>query len=283
MGTPRHIYYRAADADWGGEQETAALDRLGEKSAAAIKAGLLDNVQVVHVAINTLGQRGYPLLTPALDWTQALRKFMETRATITDASARYAFKKTVKGGPSSVNALASAMRNATPAPGGAADPGYDRMGPVAGATMIRRTVGSIPSSSSSTPARGTPRPTRWMLKLEFLAGVGISEHYFGDATKGNLATATAMERPVELTLAEYQETFLAGLEAVAREVLEATGKPEEGLEATAPPILNVDVPAMLAAYGGLVTAVPEMNQEFLWRKILSALGSPGYRCGHRAD
>ena len=36
------------------------------------------------------------------------------------------------------------------------------------------------------------------------AGTGIAEHYFGDASTGNLATATAMELPMLKMFSGYQ-------------------------------------------------------------------------------
>jgi hypothetical protein len=36
-----------------------------------------DNVYVLHRPLNTVGVRGYPLLTPAMDWAKVQRKFLE--------------------------------------------------------------------------------------------------------------------------------------------------------------------------------------------------------------
>jgi hypothetical protein len=102
--------------------------------------------------------------------------------------------------------------------------------------------------------------------------VGMSEHYFGDSANGNLATATAMERPQELTLAAYQLALKLALTAVYTRVLAAQAQPADGLDVITPPILNVDKAQLLTALTSVGTSFPAMNQEFLWREILKTIG-----------
>ena len=269
-GQVRERWYRAADADWNGASETKARSTLGAGRAAAIKAGLQDKIQIIHVAINTLGRRGYPLLTPVLDWTKTLRKFMEDRATLTRAAAQFAFKKKVRGGPAQVNELTRSMRNGQPA-----EAGYNRQGPPAGSTVLENAGVDTEWFKTDTGAGNAVEDAR-LFRLQVQAGVGIPEHYFSDSSNGNLATATSMERPVELTFAEYQEVLIELLLALGREVLEAQGlEAGEDLSVNAPPILNVDVPAMLTALIQLATQLPAFDNELLWRKILTLLDIEG--------
>lgn len=263
-------WYRAADADWNGQSETKARRALGVGRATEIAAGLQDKVQIIHVAINTLGRRGYPLLTPVLDWTKTLRKFMEDRAALTRAAAQFAFKKRVKGGPAQVAALTRSMRTGQPA-----EAGYNRQGPPAGSTAIENAGVDTEWFKTDTGAGNAVEDAR-LFRLQVQAGVGIPEHYFSDSSNGNLATATSMERPVELTFSEYQEVLIELLLALGREVLEAQGLAAgDDLSVNAPPILNVDVPAMLTALIQLATELPAFDIELLWRKILTLLDIEG--------
>lgn len=264
-------YYRAADAEWGDEGEEAARQRLGAKRAAAIAAGLQDKVQVIHVAINSLGQRGYSLLCASLDWAKQLRKTMEDRATIVHAAAQFAYKKTVKGGASAVNALAAAQRTGGPASGAAVSSGQDRRGPVAGATYARNDAVDLEQFKFDTQATNAAEDVR-TFKLHFETGVGLPEHMFADGKNGTRATSTTMERPVELTLGEYQEVVVYLLEALYGEVLEAGQYARTGLTVLTPPILRVDLPQYLTAIADLVEKLPAFNKPFLWKEILAAIG-----------
>jgi hypothetical protein len=260
-------FYRAWDAEWDGRTEREAIRMLPSRIQDQLAGRVQDGWTIIHSRINNLGQRGYPLLTAGLDWAKALRNFNEDRATITHAAAQFTFKKKVKAGPATVNALAAGLRNGSPVPGMAQTPGYDRRGPVAGATLVENDGIDTEQMRFDTGAANATQDAR-LLKLQFFAAVGLSEHYFGDPATGNLATATSMERPVELTLAEYQLVLVQALEDLCGLVLRSAGKPTDGLHVLMPPILNVDRPAMINSFVSLLSNVPIFDNEHLWRELL---------------
>ncbi|KKL65463.1 hypothetical protein LCGC14_2154710, partial [marine sediment metagenome] len=64
----------------------------------------VDDVQVYHLTYNTIGQRGLPLLLPAIDWIKQYRRFLASRVAIMLALARFAWKTKTKGGQTAVDA-----------------------------------------------------------------------------------------------------------------------------------------------------------------------------------
>lgn len=170
-------------------------------------------VQVFHVAINTLGQRGVPVLFRALPWIKAHTGFMEDRATLTLALATFAFRQKIKGSKAAVDRLASTWNqtdilsryNYGAAGGTERAPGAR--------TLIENesvTLEQLRTESGAASAYVDGR----MLIHEVCAATGIFEHYFGNPETGNLATATAMELPMLKMFESWQRILAAAYEAV---------------------------------------------------------------------
>lgn len=133
------------------------------------------------------------------------------------------------------------------------------------------------------------------------SGTGFPEHYVaGDPSTGNLATATSMERPVELLIANAQEgwreVFADLLDYAVRAAATAPGGPfmlgsegdeptmvtvagevlDSAIEVTFPPILEHDRLALVQAVAAAASAVPGelFPREFVQREFLKALGVP---------
>jgi len=170
-------------------------------------------VQVLHVAINTLGTRGVPVLFRALPWVKAHKGFMEDRATITLALATFAFRQKVKGSKAAVDRLATTWDQTDILSRynyGAAG-GPER---AAGArTLIENEAVTLEQLKTESGASSAYVDGR-MLVHEICAATGIFEHYFGNPETGNLATATAMELPMLKMFESWQRIVAAVYEAL---------------------------------------------------------------------
>jgi hypothetical protein len=164
---------------------------------------------VYHVAVNRLADMkfGVSEVYAAIDWAKAYKQFLEDWATITRAYARFAWNVTTPGGKAGVAAMKAKLgttlstdsldKNPPPAAGAAAiGTGQQKIEPI-------KTAGATTSAEDGRH-----------LKLMVCAALGIYEHYFGDPSTGNLATATSMERPMELKFLSRRKLWADVLMAI---------------------------------------------------------------------
>lgn len=150
---------------------------------------------VCHVAVNRLpGMRwGVSEVYAALDWARSYKEFLENWASIVAAYARFAWQAKTKGGASAVAAVKSRLQVTSNGGGAAADTNPP---PAAASTFISNngvSLEPVRTAGATTAAEDGRR-----LLLMVCAALGVYEHYFGDPSTGNLATAKSMERPMEL-------------------------------------------------------------------------------------
>jgi hypothetical protein len=168
---------------------------------------------VYHVRVNpsTDSAFGVSELYAAQDWATAYNEFLSNWATIVRSYARWAWKLTAKAAkiPAIKAQLESRIGSAT---GQSAQPA-----PSAGSIFASETTDLQPlrTSGATTSAEDGRR-----LLLMVCAATGISEHYLGDPSTGNLATATSMERPMELSFVNRQRFWQAVWEAILLFVIE---------------------------------------------------------------
>lgn len=201
------------------------------------------HVVVYHMADNTLGQRGMPLLLPALDWIKQYRRFLASRVAIMLALARFAWKNKVQGGATAV-ATAKAVFNETEVP--------------AGSVMVENMGSDLQPIRTDTNARGAYDDGR-MLKLQVAAAVGIPEQYFGDISIGNLATAKTVELPMMKMFQSYQAIWSDAFKDMDEIVLEHAGvDTDTHVDRDFPAITPEDVAAVSQALGQLTAAIPKL-------------------------
>jgi len=161
---------------------------------------------IYHVKVNALnGQRfGVSELYSAHDWARAYNEFLSNWATITRALARFAWRVVAKGGADQRAAIKARMDS------NLAEGGAIQMPTAAASTMIESEGAASLSPIRTAGATTSPQDGRRLL-LMVCAATGIYEHYFGDPSTGNLATAKSMERPMELMFLNrqmlWQEVF----------------------------------------------------------------------------
>jgi hypothetical protein len=198
---------------------------------------------VYHVAINTIGQRGMPLLLPVIDWIDQYRRFLASRIAIVRALARFAWKNKVMGGAAAVAQVKAATEGKYPQ---------------AGSTWIENQGSNLEPIKTDTGASGAESDGR-MIRNQICVGVGIFPHYMGDLETSNLATATAVELPMIKQFSAYQQIWSDVFQDIHSIVLEHNGVPEDKrfVDLDFPEIAPSDAVAALAAIQSLVAAFPQ--------------------------
>lgn len=150
---------------------------------------VLKNAYIYHLKVNCdpLDSRGIPEVYRALEWMNANTKINSDAATFISAQAQYAWKKKIEGTKGQINAMRArqAQNNTLTNPSAQAGSTY-----LSNAKVDMEAV-EVKSGSGQLFEIGIRRTL-----LMMAAAFGIMEHYFGDPSTGNLATATAMELPM---------------------------------------------------------------------------------------
>ena len=227
-------YYR----DWTNSKGEPAKDAKGNSVQAT------DRALVYHVAYNTTGQRGNPLLLPALDWIKQYRRFLASRVAIMLALARFAWKVKVQGGQTAVTATKTVIDGELPA---------------AGSTAIENMGADMQPIKTDSSARNAYDDGR-MLKLQVCAAVGIPEQYFGDIATGNLATAKTVELPLLKMFQSYQKVWADVYKDINEIILdhERVSPGDWYVDMDFPAIAPEDVAQVAEAIVGILGVIPEL-------------------------
>ncbi len=170
---------------------------------------------IYHVAVNRLpGMRwGVSEVYAACDWARSYKEFLENWASIVAAYARFAWKAKTKGGTAAVAAVKSRLQTTMGASSAETNPA-----PAVGSTFVGNQgvdLEPVRTAGATTSAEDGRR-----LLLMVCAALGVYEHYFGDPSTGNLATAKSMERPMELMFMARRMLWADVLTGILRYVIE---------------------------------------------------------------
>jgi hypothetical protein len=159
--------------------------------------------QVYHVKVNCLSDMkfGVSEVYAGIDWAKAYKEFLEDWATIVKALSRFAWKVTSSVGQTGID-LAKSKLNSTVT---SANPTERTMPPAAGSMWMSNDALKMEPITKSGATTSVEDGRRLLLMVS--AATGIFEHYFGDPSTGNLATAKSMERPMELMFVDRQELW----------------------------------------------------------------------------
>lgn len=160
---------------------------------------------------------GCPIIYPALDWAKAARKYLEACSTVKLALARFAAILTTKGGQQAIMGAKQQLGTTV----GPATPLWDENPTPVNASIFASGPGTTLEFMNATGKGGDPEEVR-QYKLMCCIVVGVPETFLGDVKTGNLATATSLDRPTELTFAEHQEAWREDLSTIAQFVLQAS-------------------------------------------------------------
>lgn len=178
--------YRHAEPDW------------------SLVKDLPDNTELYLMHIVTNEANGVPLthLSPAIPWLYALKGFMEDRVTLNFAWATFAFVAKIAGNRKALQELQARWGEYEgPLKFGVGDGRYTRQG---GNVLWANQQFNLEQFKTETGASNAYQDVRMLRQMAGIGAGGIFEHYLGDPSTGNLATATAMELPM-LKLFEYEQ------------------------------------------------------------------------------
>lgn len=158
---------------------------------------------VYHVKVNCLSDMEYGVseVYAAIDWAKAYKEFLEDWYTIVKSLSKFAWKATSKSGATGMGQAQRVLENAI---NGRNPMSADLPGQSAQVWMSSDNFDLTPMpKSGATVAVEDGRRALLMV----CAATGIYEHYFGDPSTGNLATAKAMEQPMLLMFQERQQLW----------------------------------------------------------------------------
>jgi hypothetical protein len=220
-------------------------DRMAEFKVGSDLTTLADNVmrevidadEILHVKVNSVSnhKRGISELYRVLPWLDAYDHWLQDRISLNRARGAFAFLRKVPTVPDRASGpfeTDSSGRYIPPKPGSilVVHEGEDWQ-------VLSPSIGS-------DDAREDGRA----IKLMIAAGSGIFEHYFGDPSTGNLATARSMELPMVRKFEDRQRLFENVFMKIFQRVIDAgiiagTIPPtvNRNIEINFPPIMPDDV------------------------------------------
>lgn len=172
--------------------------------SANAEAGTIDwNTPVFHACFNKFGRMkfGIPEIWAQIDWALAYKRFLEDWSSIMRSFARMAMKITGLGGKKQAGAAKSMMQTSVSL-GNPLETNPSPSGASTGLFGKGVDVEPVKTTGATTPAKdGQP-----LLNMA-AAAIGLPNTFFGDASIGNHATATTLDRPTELRMVARQRLW----------------------------------------------------------------------------
>ncbi len=224
---------------------------------------------IYHVPFRTLGVRGTSLLISGMDWAKAHRKFLESRAAITQALARFAWKAKLKGSVAQVAAERSALQSTYVSGAGE----ENNPPPAPAATWVENEGYNLTAIKAETGANAAQVDANMLLQI-FGTSVGVFPHYFGAGESFRLATATAMERPMRVQFEAYQQLWSDVYDNIFTFVMDKSDVDvkKQFIDIDFPPIVEKDANEKIKAIVEVVGAFPELDGDELRKLVLTTLG-----------
>ena len=166
-----------------------------------------------HVRVNRVGetQFGTPPWARTLRFYSGLNRLTEARIAMAQAAASFIAKRITKGGPAQVQkAATSVLRQAgdlaaTLRPSTAEGPAL-QPAPRPASIFNENESHTLQPLSLNSGGSGAQADAQ-IVRAPLSAASGFGQHYLGDASNANLATATALELPALMQVGAWQETF----------------------------------------------------------------------------
>ena len=168
---------------------------------------IMEDAAIFHVKVNCdiNDKFGIPDLFRGIDWIKANKEASEDLATLVRSLSTLAWKKKIKGGQTAVNSLKTALHAKTD---------LTNIGPGAGSTQIENQAIDTTPVDIKTGGTAINETSIRQSKLMVCAASRIFEHYYGDPSTGNLATATTMELPMVKKFKGYQKLWTDVYDAI---------------------------------------------------------------------
>ncbi len=257
---PKTAYYR----DWANEDKAGTwIDAAGQPKQANA-----DGV-IYHVPFNSLSIRGISLLFAGMDWSRAHRKFLEARASITQALARFAWKAKIKGSAAQVDTVRREWQSTL----ATTDSGETNPPTAPGGTFVENEGYNLTPIKTESGASAAQVDANMLLGI-FGASVGILPHYFGAGEAFRLATAKAMELPMLVQFEAHQQFWADVYDNIFTYVMNKNkiDKDKQFVDIDFPPIVEGELGPRIEAITKAVVAFPELDGNELRKLVLTTLG-----------
>lgn len=177
---------------------------------------------VFHLAINQTGEelRGNPPWARSLRFFEAMNILTEAHVTMAQGAATFIAKRVMKGSPKQIaKAAASVQGHISELGAGRYDgPGFPQgegpaafapgaPPPVAPASWWNENESSKLEALSLNSGAAQAAQTAQIVRAPIAAAAGFGQHYLGDASNSNLATASTLELPATMRIESWQEYF----------------------------------------------------------------------------
>jgi len=159
-----------------------------------------------HVKANTLGLRGIPEAYRAYDWIRSHARTVSDLVTLSKALAMFAWRK--KLNTKSATAIENAAKMFRTPPSGPA-----------GVQVENQNV-SLDAINVPTGGVGNLEVASRQTHLQSIRPFGFGEHWYSDASTGNLATASAMDMPAIWRIEDRQKQIGTVCEDLTRLAIE---------------------------------------------------------------
>jgi hypothetical protein len=197
------------------EREQGVVDA-GEQSLITPPAQKIAKGLVFHLAINQTGEelRGNPPWARSLRFYNAMNVLLEAHVNMAQAASTIIAKRVIAGSPRQVTKAATAVL------GHLSELGAARMGD--GESRAFAPDGQQPPAPGSWWAEngsdrleavrldsgsGQMAQTAQIVRAPIAAASGFGQHYLGDASDANLATASTLELPATMHVESWQQFF----------------------------------------------------------------------------
>lgn len=168
-------------------------------------------------------QFGCPRAYAMIDWAKEARRYLEACASVAQQLAQIALTFTTKGGQQAIEGFKNQIGTTV----GPTANLWDQNPPAVPGGLAAMGTGSKLEAFKTQGAGVDPEKVR-QYKLMCCMVKGASETFLADVSTGNLATATSLDRPFEITILECQEAWTEDLQIIARYVLETSAGAAKG-------------------------------------------------------
>lgn len=240
-GIESRLYWSAESAMATDEDKAKVLDSLSEADRKRVQQaddGTPKGVVLMwRVSSDPRGMRGQPPMMAAFDWVSATQAFASDLRSYTRAVTAIVSKLKMQGTAAELSAAATAaksnlsMTQGLPAPVGS-----------------MRIEGEGQDYSFLNVPTGGDRLFQVgfeLCRLMVAAGTGLSVHYLGDPSTGNLATANAMELPQVKLFEGWQLWFTSQFDRLFVLVADRAGIDTATTDVTR--LVNIDFPDIVTA------------------------------------
>lgn len=204
--------------DWGNKNPKKPVQGIdGSK--------IQSDVKIYHLSVNKLSDMTYGVseVYSVINWARAYKDFLEDWATIVRAQSKFAWKVTTNKGNKGVSKLKEGLQSSF-AKGGEQE---NNPAHAPGSTWIQSGGVNMEAMKHTGPPTKAEDGDKMVHMVS--AGSGIFYHYLmGDPSTGNLATAKAMERPMELQFKNRQTLWKDAFQNIYNFVIEQSVRAPKG-------------------------------------------------------